>query len=158
MVGDTVVVRKQQWATGREVMSWTGTLVELTGERAVVEARFGQPGVQIDGVRVSAGDRFTEFYFFGRYYNVFHIADREGRAKGWYCNLSRPPELHEDGISFVDLLLDVFVHPDGRFAVLDEEEFAQARRRSGAREEVQRAHEALAEILDLARRGELPEP
>ena len=47
-----------------------------------------------------------------------------GVFKGWYCNVSRPARWLKDEIEWVDLELDVVVRPDGRSAVLDEDEFA----------------------------------
>jgi protein associated with RNAse G/E len=76
-------------------------------------------------VILKRGDRFVETYFDDRYYNVFEIFDRDdgGQLKGWYCNLSRPAQITQDTVSWVDLALDLWVWPDGRSEILDQDEF-----------------------------------
>jgi protein associated with RNAse G/E len=119
----------------------------------VVHAVFpliGKEPPVVDGVPFCSGDVFTEFYYVDRWYNVFHITDPEGHHKGWYCNVAQPAMLDDDGVAFVDMALDLFVHPDGRYAVLDEDEFAMAA-------DV-RARSALDELIELARHNTLPAP
>jgi len=160
-VGDTIEVRKLDYATGHVLISWPGSLIELTDEWAVIRARFasisGNP-VFVEGVPFSIGDVFTEFYFRARWYNVFHVADAEGRHKGWYCNVTKIPAIGESRISFVDLALDLFAHPDGRFAVLDEDEFETAANGLYAQEDIEQANRAIGELVELALKGKLPTP
>lgn len=159
--GEMVLVRKMDYATGHVMISWPGTLVELTDERAVVQAPFasmsGNP-VFVDSVPFSVGDIFTEFYFRTSCYNVFHIADAEGRPKGWYCNVTQLPTIDEAGIAFVDLALDLFAHPDGRYTVLDQDEFDEAAEQVYAPEDSAQARLTIEQLIDLARAGTLPTP
>jgi len=133
----------------------------VTDEWAVVRARFDSIScnpVFVEGVPFSIGDVFTEFYFRARWYNVFHVADAEGRHKGWYCNVTKIPAIGESRISFVDLALDLFAHPDGRFAVLDEDEFETAANGLYAQEDIEQANRAIGELVELALKGKLPTP
>lgn len=160
-VGEMVTVRKLDYTTGHVLISWPGTLVELTDERVVIRASFASisgNAVFVDGVPFSVGDVFTEFYFLNRCYNVFHIADAEGRPKGWYCNVTQVPTIDDSGVTFVDLALDLFAHPDGRHTVLDEDEFADAEQQLYAPEDAAQARTAIGELVDLARGGRLPTP
>ncbi len=160
-VGEMVLVQKMDYASGHVMISWPGTLVELTDERAVIRAPFasisGNP-VFVDGVPFSVGDIFTEFYFLTRCYNVFHIVDAHGRPKGWYCNVTKIPTIDHTGITFVDLALDLFAHPDGRYTVLDQEEFDAAAEQDYAPDDSAQARVAIEELIDLARAGSLPTP
>src|SRR4051812_46061044 len=159
-VGDMVLVRKLDYTTGHVLISWPGTLVQITDDVAVVRAACASisgNAVFVDGVPFSRGDIFTEFYFLDRWYNVFHIADALGRRKGWYCNVTLPATLGDEGVTFVDLALDLFAHPDGRFAVLDEDEFA-ASENVYSREHAAQARRAIGELTELASRGALPTP
>ena len=81
----------------------------------------------------------------------------QGEPKGWYCNVTTPASFDADGIRYVDLALDLFVHPDGRFTVLDEDEFALA---CGdyRPEDAAQARTALQELIALATEGRLPAP
>jgi hypothetical protein len=75
-------------------------------------------------VVLKRGDRFVETYYDDRYYNVYAIFDRDdGQLKGWYCNLSRPAQIGISTVSWVDLALDLWVWPDGRSEILDQDEF-----------------------------------
>ncbi len=143
------------------MVSWMGILIALNGDRAVVQARFAPSsgaGPVVDGVRLHAGDVFTEYYFLGRWYNVFHIADPTGVPKGWYCNVTLPPALDDTGITYTDLALDVFVHPDMRYTVLDEDEFSQASEGVYRPADAAGARRALDELLRLIEEGKLPAP
>jgi len=160
-VGQQLLVRKLDYATGRVMISWPGRLLELSDERLVIRAPFASSSgntVFVDGVPFAPGDIFTEFYFLHRWYNVFHIAGPTGQPKGWYCNVTRPATLDESGVSFVDLALDLFAHPDGRYTVLDEDEFDLAREQAYASEDANQALAAIDQLKDLARAGRLPIP
>jgi hypothetical protein len=75
-------------------------------------------------VVLKRGDRFVETYYDDRYYNVYEIFDRDNaQRKGWYCNLSRPAQIAMKTVSWVDLALDLWVWPDGRSEILDQDEF-----------------------------------
>ncbi len=88
------------------------------------------------------GDHFTEYFYTDRWFNIFAIASVNGQHKGWYCNIAMPAQIGEERIEQIDLLLDVWVRPDGEVLLLDEEEFAAETtlteaQRSGARQGLQ---------------------
>lgn len=93
------------------------------------------------------GDSFIERYYWGKWYSIWEVrSQRNGRTKGWYCNVCRPLELKDDQLRFVDMELDVYVYPDGRFVILDEDELLA----SGLPEADQEAARAgLAEVMKL---------
>src|SRR6266542_1558921 len=72
----------------------------------VIEALFDRADMPFMDVTFKTGDRFVEYYYSDRWYNIFAIHDREdGKVKGWYCNVGKPA-LFEDGVvSYVDLAL-----------------------------------------------------
>lgn len=142
-------------------MSWPAVVREASPAGTVVQAIFGSAPAEVDQVPILPGDVFTEHYYPDRAYNIFHIAAPDGRLKGWYCNVAMPAVFDERGISFVDLKLDVFVHPDGEARVLDEDEFEAAcalLQTSDLSEVVISARASVDALLDLARRGALPRP
>lgn len=160
-VGDAVVVRKLEYGTERTVIAWSGTVVERTGDTIAVRAIFApkRPDpIVVDGVPFCAGDIFTEYYFLDRWYNIFHIADGSGQSKGWYCNVTCPAVFDDEGIGFVDMALDLFVHPEGRFTVLDEDEFACASEQLYRPEDAAQARVGLDQLIRLAVDGLLPNP
>jgi predicted RNA-binding protein associated with RNAse of E/G family len=159
--GESVTVQKVDYATGQVVLSWPATLIERSDAVIAVQATFRPRSAQtvvVDGVPFEAGDLFTEYYYLECWYNVFHIADARGQPKGWYCNVTRPPDLTDGTISYIDLALDLFVHPDGAYTILDEDEFAAARAAVYEPADAEQALQALEALILLARQGELPSP
>jgi hypothetical protein len=101
----------------------------------------------------------VERYYTDRWYNIFAVHDRDDDTlKAWYCNVTRPAEITPDRetpisrIAYVDLALDLLVFPDGRYLVLDEDEFANLPIDDLTR---QKALDALDELKALAKSGDL---
>jgi len=110
---------------GRETWRYTGQLIERGQDYVVLEAYFDRADSLFYGMPLCAGDRFIETYYANRWYNIFEIHAREnGDLRGWYCNITRPAQITDHRVSYVDLALDLLVFPDGRQIVLDEDEFA----------------------------------
>lgn len=121
---ESVTVRKLG-LDGEEVWRWRGEVVARGEGWVQVEARFDGGDRDLGYVTLRDGDRFIEWYYADRWYNIFEIHDRDdGRLKGWYCNITRPTVFSPGEIAQVDLALDLFVHADGRVLVMDEEEFS----------------------------------
>jgi len=71
----------------------------------------------------------------------------DDRIKGWYCNLTRPARITADAVYAEDLALDLMVYPDGRFRVLDEDEFAALKLKPAEREQALRGLESLKHMV-----------
>jgi hypothetical protein len=153
---DTVTVRKHTWR-GEFRYAWSGELLMCEPEHLVLLAIWKGPGEpRVGEIAFMAGDRFVEHYYPGRGYAIWQVEQPDGRIKGWYCNISTPVERHDTTLSFRDLLLDLLVYPDGRYSVLDREEFAEARREGLPESEAALAEAALAEVVRLVERGAQP--
>ena len=153
--GTALTVRKFKPGTVSATFSYEATVVEVVDQRIVVTAAFGLDRWEKDGVEIVRGDVFTEHYYSDRWFNILHIASPDGRPRGWYCNVAMPAEWNDEGISFVDLYLDLFVHPDGRYTIFDEDEFREGQREL-SEDVVARAYGALRELIQLAESGSLP--
>ena len=120
----SVTVRKLNLA-GEETWRYTGQVLSRTRERIILEAFFNRADLPFHGLIMRNHDRFVEVYFSLRWYNIFEIHDRDDdRLKGWYCNVTFPAEISDAQVSYVDLALDVLAFPDGKYLVLDEDEFS----------------------------------
>jgi predicted RNA-binding protein associated with RNAse of E/G family len=111
------------------ITAWTGDIVEDAGDHIVIRARWATTNTPLFlGYTVfEPGDVFLERYYAGRWFSVWQvISQRTGRTKGWYANVCQPVEREGDQLRFVDMELDVFVWPDGRFVILDEEDLERA--------------------------------
>ncbi|MHB8598496.1 MAG: DUF402 domain-containing protein [Ktedonobacteraceae bacterium] len=127
---------------GEEKIHYDGDIVEQDVLHVVIQARWTRKRHDLGYVVFEPGDRFTEYYYTHRWYNIFDIATEDGKRKGWYCNVAEPALIMAERIAQVDLLLDVWVEPDGASLVLDEDEFAADttltdEQRSGAKEGLQ---------------------
>ncbi len=90
----------------------------------VLEALFTRDDMQFLDVTFKKGDRFVEYFFSDRWYNIFAVYDRDdGHIKGWYCNIGKPAVIEGGIVSYVDLALDLWVSENGKQTVLDEDEF-----------------------------------
>ncbi|RMF28191.1 MAG: DUF402 domain-containing protein [Chloroflexi bacterium] len=143
-------------AKGREAARYPATVVEWIPNGVVLRARWGRPRYDLGYLVLEPDDQFTEYFFTDRWYNIFEIRAADGRLKGWYCNLSRPATITDGEVSAVDLYLDLFVYPDGKMLVLDEEELEASGLREADPEAWRAVQEALAELQAMVRAGHPP--
>ena len=113
-------------ARGDFELSYEGVLRERAADYICVDAVFALPDRDLGYIKLRRGDRFREWFYRDRWYNIFRVHDRDSNAlKGWYCNITRPPSIGMRQVAAEDLCLDVFVYPDGRTLLLDEADFAE---------------------------------
>ena len=118
-----VKVQKKNPA-GEVTYEYTGTLLSRNAHVITLEALFDRPDMPFMDVVFKTGDRFVEYYYTDRWFNIFAIHDREdGKVKGWYCNIGMPAVFQDGIVSYVDLALDLWVAGDGKQTVLDGDEF-----------------------------------
>lgn len=119
---DMITVIKQD-PCGREITSYQGEIIRHTPEETVLQAYWTRPEKDLGYTRFEPGDRFIEYYYANRWFNIFDIASPDGTRKGWYCNVAEPARIYDDHIEQIDLILDVWVTPYGETLILDEDEF-----------------------------------
>lgn len=113
-------------AGGEFELSYEAQLRERAHGFICVDAEFKLADRDLGFIKLRRGDRFREWFYRDRWFNIFRVQDVESKAlKGWYCNITRPPRFGLNTVAAEDLCLDVFVYPDGRTLLLDEEEFAE---------------------------------
>ena len=110
--------------TGDVTYQYEGDLLRNDESGIVIEALFDRKDMPFQDVVFRTGDRFVEYYYSDRWYNIFAVHDKDdGRVKGWYCNIGKPAEIEGDVVSYIDLALDLWVSADWKQTVLDEDEF-----------------------------------
>ena len=113
--------------TGSVQFSYEGELVAQQPRVAVITARWGAQPRDLGYAVFMPQDRFTEYYYTGQWFNIMRLGDAaQGTLKGWYCNITHPATITATEIIYDDLLLDVWVRPDGTLLLLDEDEFTAA--------------------------------
>jgi predicted RNA-binding protein associated with RNAse of E/G family len=109
---------------GEVTYEYEGMLLSRDEHVVTLEALFDRADMPFMDVVFKTGDRFVEYYYNDRWYNIFAIHDRDdGQIKGWYCNIGKPAEIEDGIVSYIDLALDLWVSADGKQTVLDEDEF-----------------------------------
>ena len=110
-------------ALGEAKIQYQGEVIERLADRVIIQAYWTHAIKDLGYTQFVPGDRFIEYYYTNRWYNIFDIATPDGTRKGWYCNIAEPAVIFADRIEQVDLLLDVWVDPTGKPLILDEDEF-----------------------------------
>lgn len=120
---------------GDVVYEYEGEEIRRDANSIVLEARFTREDMPYMDIVLKKDDRFVEYYYTDRWYNIFAIYDRDdGAHKGWYCNIGKPAVIEDGVVSYVDLALDLWVSADGKQTVLDEDEFEALNLTDGLRE------------------------
>ena len=133
---------------GQETWRYQGSVLERKDHNILVEAFFNRQDLVFHGVEMRENDRFLERYYEDRWYNIFELHDRDDeRLKGWYCNVTKPAVFSPGKITYADLALDLLVYPDGRYLVLDQDEFDGLDISTATR---QQARDALRQLIELA--------
>lgn len=106
------------------LVEYEGNILERNESSVILEALFTREDMPFMDVVFKKDDRFVEYFYADRWYNIFEIHDRDdGEIKGWYCNIGMPAVIEDGVVSYVDLALDLWVSVDGKQTVLDEDEF-----------------------------------
>jgi len=115
--------------------------------------------VTFDGEAVLApGFQIIYFELIGKWFTVGKIRDLHGRHTGYYCDIVTPPKLLRDGgVELTDLFLDLWVLPDLRFKVLDEEELENAFLNGWIKKQLyDRAKRELEKLISVVKKGKFP--
>lgn len=141
-------------SSGRIIWQYQGHCLFRTTEGLCLEAFFNRDDRDYGYALLKRGDRFVEYFYPDRWYNVFAVYDRDdGLLKGWYCNICRPCRLTAREVYCEDLALDLWVSPAGQPTILDEEQFEAL---PLPEEEKVSGREALQLLLTLAANQQLP--
>lgn len=148
----TIKVRKID-PEGKLKIEYAGTIRERTDDLISLDTGWSREPLDLGYVLFEPEDIWVETFYFHRYYNIFRIADRYGKLKGHYCNISEPPHLQGDVLTWHDLAIDVWVKPDGSYLVLDLDEFDEKVIEPNLRD---RAMAALNDLRSLIEAKESP--
>lgn len=153
--GSPIYVRKLR-PDGSQAYAWDGVVLRCDEHGIVLRAQFNVDLVDLGFTTFRRGDEFVEFYYWEHCFNVFQISAPDGTLKGWYANVGLPAELDAatGELRYVDLELDVWMHPDGEFVVLDQDEFEALL--TAHRDLAGPAQRGRTELLTLVESGHLP--
>lgn len=117
--------------------------------------------VVFDGKTVLAsGYQIVYFEMMKKWFSVGKIRDLDGKHTGYYCDIITPPRLLEEGVvEITDLFLDLWVSPDLRYKVLDEEELEDALEKGWiAKQLYEKSRKELEKLVTSVKQGDFPPP
>src|SRR5713226_2241513 len=85
-------------ALGEVKITYEGEVIEQVADGVVIQAYWTLAARELGYTRFELGDRFIEYYYTRRWYNIFDIARADGTRKGWYCNVAEPATIYDDHI------------------------------------------------------------
>jgi len=108
---------------------------------------------------LAKGYRIVYFEFFGKWFTIVKIWNRQGQHTGYYCDIVMLPKTTDDCIEITDLFLDLWVSPDLRYKILDEDELEDALQKEWiTRELYDRARRELKKLIRLVEKKKFPPP
>lgn len=134
-------------------LRYQAEVIERQPHVMIVSSAWTGPARDLGCTRFEPGDRFTEYYYPDRSFDIQEVVNGAGLRKGWYCDIAEPAVIEQEQIRLVDLELDVWVSVQGTPVILDEEEF-EARPLSEAQRTA--AREGLQALLTLLEAREGP--
>jgi protein associated with RNAse G/E len=146
---DHITVRVLKY-DGAEHRRWSAKIARREGPMIVLNAEFDYDVQHHLLGEIPRGTRTIEYYWLDCWYNVFQFMNNEGSTRLFYCNVSAPPRLEGDVLSYVDLDIDLLVQPDLSYQLLDMEEFeANAERWSYSGETRRQALASVTELVSM---------
>jgi len=137
--------------------SWKCQLVSQTGARLLFVGKFEHEISHPELGLIEKGTISHEYYWLGRWYNIFQFRKPLGDLRNYYCNVNMPPTYSNGILEYIDLDLDLLVWPDFAYRVLDREEFEERGRIFGYPQTViQNAERALNELIQFAELRNFP--
>lgn len=132
----------------REKFRYQAEVIEQRPGGVIVSAPWTLPARDLGYTRFEPGDRFTEYYYTDRWFNVQEVTSADGKRKGWYCDIAEPVVIEADQIRLVDLELDVWVSAEGQPVLLDEDEFEASSLSDAQRDAARQGVQALLQMLE----------
>ena len=130
--------------------SWNGGLVSSNENLLVVVGRF-EGDVEHAGLGLIKHDTVSvEYFWLDRWYNVFKFHEADGSFRNYYCNIAMPATFADRVLNYVDLDIDVVVWPNGKYDVLDRDDFERNTLKYNYPKEIkERAEESVTELIGM---------
>ncbi len=114
--------------------------------------------LRVNGAEViKNGYGMLYFAFVGKNYDILKVYDEEGNFKGLYIDVLAYTKREGNTLEMLDLFLDIFVFPDGKAFLLDEDELEMALNHGLIDGETfEFAYSVAREILEKLKRREFP--
>ncbi len=129
-------------------LRYDAEVIERRPQCLIVSSAWTLPARDLGCTQFEPGDRFTEYYYTDRWFDVQEVVTPNGTHKGWYCDIAEPAVIESNQVRLVDLELDVWVSTEGEPFLLDEDEFEASALSDAQRIAARRGVQALLEMLE----------
>ncbi len=75
--------------------------------------------------RIKPETTSIEYYWKREWFNVFAFFEPDTSFRNFYCNISSPPIFENNTLNYVDFDIDVLVHKDLSYEILDMDEYEE---------------------------------
>jgi predicted RNA-binding protein associated with RNAse of E/G family len=115
-----------------DIRGFPGKLLSATSTRLIIESRLIVSSRRWVGGKVIANNGYSAIWFVykDKWYDIGKFYDRDWNWVGYYCDIIKPVvkllQTQSRTITLTDLYLDLWIWPDGRLAILDEDELRRS--------------------------------
>ena len=105
------------------------------------------------------GDNFNViwFVFTGLWHDIGKVYNLKNEWTGYYCDIILPVDCTTDKFEILDLILDLWISPDGTYEIQDEDEFETALENGIIDIELaEKARKALDNLINEVKSGYFP--
>jgi len=93
------------------------------------------------------------------WHDIGAIYDPEKNFKGYYCDIATPIRRVPNGYEMTDLFLDLWVFPNGKYLILDQDEFDKAVKKGWLTgHQIARAKAELQGLISMVKFKQFPPP
>ncbi|MDE0019543.1 MAG: DUF402 domain-containing protein [Candidatus Poribacteria bacterium] len=140
-------------------------LLYLDDDVIVTSQRVKPSSPIIQNGEMVLGDNFAAiwFVFTGLWYDVGKVYNLDNEWTGYYCDVLKPVKRRVDTagkldcFEITDLFLDLWVNPDGTYAIQDEDEFQEAVQNGAIDPELEaKARDVLSALIVEVETGKFP--
>ena len=103
--------------------TWRDTMVLKTTENAIIGVNDHTLVTESDGRRWVTREPAIVYFHKKYWFNIIAMIRDNGIS--YYCNMASPYYLDEEALKYIDYDLDIKKYPDGKYFLLDEDEYNQ---------------------------------
>ena len=140
-------------------------LLYLDDDVIVTSQRVKPSSPIVQNGKTVLGDNFAVvwFVFTGLWYDVGKVYNLDNEWTGYYCDIMKPVKRRVnvagklDCFEITDLFLDLWINPDGTYAIQDEDEFEEAVQNGVISTKLaEKAREVLSALIVEVKTGKFP--
>jgi predicted RNA-binding protein associated with RNAse of E/G family len=146
-----------------DVREFPGLLRQATSNRLVIECPIviSEPRTVTGKTVADNGYLAIWFIYKQRWYDIGKFYDRTRKWVGYYCDILKPVSRLMRGqcrtTTLTDLFLDLWMFPNGKYSILDENELADALAKNLiSRTLAQQARRQMSSLIGLVQTGRFP--